>query len=95
MLFRSYGLNTVAGIVARYAPAHENPTADYIRNVAAALFPGVRPELAAVTPFDVNARLPELMRAMVIQEQGRAAALLHVPARVYDAALALLGWPAT
>lgn len=90
-----YGLNTVAGIVSRYAPAHENPTAEYIVNVAAALFPGVPPAIAANTPFRVAARLPELMRAMVTQEQGAIAARLHVPSRVYDSALALLGWVPT
>lgn len=87
-----YGLDTVQGIVSRYAPAHENPTDEYIAAVAARLFPGVRPQIAAATRFDVAARLPELMRAMVIQEQGASAAALHVPAAVYDAALVLLGW---
>jgi hypothetical protein len=86
-----HGLNTVAGIVSRYAPAHENPTNAYIANVSARLFPGVPPAVAAATRFDVAARLPELMRAMVIQEQGATAAALHVPSSVYDAALALLG----
>lgn len=83
-----YGLNTVRGIIRRYAPEHENPTDAYIANVAGRLRVG--PD----DVIDVNRRLPELMRAIVIQEQGAAAEAIHVPAAVYDAALALLGWRA-
>lgn len=78
-------LNTVRAIVARYAPEHENPTDAYIANVAGRL------RIGPDEPFDVHARLLDLMRAMVIQENGAAAAALHVPPSVYDAALMLLG----
>ena len=78
-------LNTVRAIVARYAPAHENPTDSYIANVAARLRVG--PD----EPFDVRARLLALMRAMVIQENGAAAAALHVTPPLYDAAFVLIG----
>jgi hypothetical protein len=83
--YERHNLRTVAAIVARYAPEHENPTDAYIANVARAL--NVRPG----DPIDVRARLPELMRAMVIQENGSTAERLHVPPAVYDGALALLG----
>jgi hypothetical protein len=80
-----YGLNTVRGIIARYAPEHENPTDAYIANVAARL------KIGAAEPFDVAARLRELMRAIVIQENGAAPAALYVPPAVYDTALMLIG----
>lgn len=91
---RRYGLNTLApvvvngqrreGIISRYAPEHENPTDAYIANLAARL--KVRPD----EPIDVAARLPELMRGIVIQENGAAAAALHVPQSLYDAAMLLI-----
>lgn len=80
-----HGLRTVRGIVSRYAPGHENPTDAYIANVAGRL------RVAPDAVIDVRTRLPELMRAMAIQENGAAAHALHLPARVYDAALALIG----
>lgn len=80
-----HGLRTVRGIVGRYAPEHENPTDSYIANVAGRLRVG--PD----DVIDVAGRLPELMRAMAIQENGAAAHALHLPASVYDAALALIG----
>ena len=83
--FERHKLNTVRAIVARYAPAHENPTDSYIDHVAARLRVG--PD----EPFDVRARLLALMRAMVIQENGAAAARLHVTPALYEAALALIG----
>jgi len=89
-----YGLRTVGGIVARYAPEHENPTDAYIDNVARDL--NVRPGTKAGgyvdgDPIDVARRLRELMRSITKQENGAAAAMLHVPPSAYDAALMLLG----
>lgn len=61
-----YGINTVAGIITRWAPHVENPTAAYITNVSRAL---------AVSPtqtIDVNneATLRRLLTAIFRQENG-------------------------
>ncbi|EPR43137.1 hypothetical protein dsx2_2497 [Desulfovibrio sp. X2] len=61
---RDYGLNTVRGILTRYAPACENDTAGYIAHVAERM--GVSPD----EPVDVAANLPQLMRAIVAHECG-------------------------
>jgi hypothetical protein len=61
-----YGLNTVRGIVSRYAPPSENNTAAYIAGVAAAL--GVGPD----TPIDTGngQTLTALMTAIITHENG-------------------------
>lgn len=63
-----HGLNTVAGIVNRWAPANvdNNSTSTYTQKVAASL--GVDPH-APLTPE----QRPALMRAMASYESGRAA----------------------
>jgi hypothetical protein len=81
---RRHGLNTVHKIVARFAPSHENPTDAYIANVARALNVGPN------EPIDVAKRLPELMRAIVIQENGAAPAAIHVTPSMYGDALMLI-----
>lgn len=86
-----YGLDTVDAIVERFAPAHENPTAAYKAAVASRLFPGEPVDVAVEKPFDVAHRLRDLMRAIVIQENGAAAATIGVPPSAYDAALILIG----
>lgn len=58
-------LNTVRGIISRYAPSNENNTEAYISSVARAL--GIDPD----TTFSVEARLPELMRAIIKHENGQ------------------------
>lgn len=58
------GIDTIAGIVTRYAPPSENPTAAYIENVARAC--AAHPD----ETIDIERELPQLIRAMVHQEQG-------------------------
>jgi len=62
---RLHGINTVKGIISRYAPSNENNTAAYIASVSAAL--GIDPE----TTFSIEARLPELMQAIIKHENGQ------------------------
>jgi len=76
---RDYGLNTVRGILTRYAPAMENDTEGYIAHVAARI--GVTPD----APMDVAANLQPLMRAIVAHENGKRWAD-HYPAEVYGKA---------
>lgn len=65
---QQYGLNTLAGMITRYAPPRENPTAQYIRGVSQMV--GLPPN----QPFDFRAD-PELaqriMGAMIQHENGR------------------------
>ena len=62
---RHHGINTVNGIIARYAPAADgNPEAAYAGFVAGRL--GIAPD----QQFDVIGRLPDLMAAMISFEQG-------------------------
>lgn len=61
---RIYGLNTVRGLIARYAPASENNTAAYAGAVASAL--GVSPDEA----IDVQARKTDLIAAIIKHENG-------------------------
>lgn len=65
-----YGINTVAGIISRFAPAHENPTDIYIVNVARGL--GIPPERTATQQINVSdpATLHALITGMVRQEIG-------------------------
>lgn len=60
----SYGLNTVRGIIGRYAPSSENNTTAYINAVAQAL--GVLPDQA----IDVQARKADLIEAIITHENG-------------------------
>lgn len=59
-----YGLNTVRTLIGRYAPAHENPTDPYIRNVAAWI--GVGPD----QPIYVPSLLYPLVGGIIRQEIG-------------------------
>lgn len=59
-----YGLDTVEKIISRWSPPSENPTAELIDGAAARL--GVNPK----QQIDVAARLPELVAAIVRQENG-------------------------
>lgn len=62
---RLHGLDYIGGIIQRWAPAHENNVAVYAGFVADRL--GVR----ATDPIDVEARLPELIAAMIEMENGQ------------------------
>lgn len=61
---RKYGLNTVRGIINRWAPPVENDTAAYVNHVAQAL--GVGPDEA----FDVDAALVPLVTVIIQHENG-------------------------
>ena len=61
---RKYGLNTVEGIINRWAPAHENNTDSYIEHVSSVL--GVRRD----QPFDVSQNLVPLTEAIILHENG-------------------------
>ncbi|WP_419810677.1 structural protein [Bacterioplanoides sp.] len=62
---RLYGLNTVSGIINRYAPTNENNTLAYVESVAGKL--GVNPH-EQITVAD---RLPELVKAIIYHENGQ------------------------
>ena len=59
-----HGLNTVEGIIGRYAPVKENNTGAYINSVAGSL--GVDP----YTPFSVGEKLTPLINAIIKHENG-------------------------
>jgi hypothetical protein len=59
-----HGLNTVAGIIGRYAPTNENDTDSYINSVAKKI------GLDSHTSFIVADYLPELMNAIIMHENG-------------------------
>jgi len=61
---RKYGINTVKGIIDRWAPPHENNTESYIKHVAQVL--GVRPN----EPFAVTENLVPLTEAIILHENG-------------------------
>jgi hypothetical protein len=61
---RLHAVRTVDGIIHRYAPARENDTASYVRAVAKAL--GVDP----IEPINVADYLPDLVRAIIVHENG-------------------------
>ncbi|MDD3669550.1 MAG: structural protein [Alphaproteobacteria bacterium] len=64
---RKYGICSVSGIIARFAPSSENDTAAYIRSVCAAVGCG------ADTPLDTESEavLLPLVKAIVRHENGR------------------------
>ena len=62
---KMHGLNTVAGIISRWAPPIENNTAAYVAAVARDL------GCAASAPIDVGGNLPTLCRAIVKHENGQ------------------------
>tara|TARA_R110000744_G_scaffold69739_3_gene141422 strand:+ start:998 stop:1474 length:477 start_codon:yes stop_codon:yes gene_type:complete len=59
-----YGINTVRGLISRYAPAHENPTDAYIQSVASAAGVG------ADESINVKEKLPLLVKAIINFEIG-------------------------
>lgn len=61
---RLHELNTVAGIIGRYAPTNENNTSAYIESVAQKL------GLDSHTTFTVLDYLPELTNAIIKHENG-------------------------
>lgn len=79
-----YGLNTIAGIVSRWAPPSENETAAYIRAVSNST--GFAPD----EPLNLNDPdiIGALERAIVNQEQGPAGNLIADTAFYQGIALA-------
>lgn len=61
---RLHGLNTVSGIIERYAPPVENKTGSYVKSVADKL------GLDSHTSFNVAHYLPRLMKAIIQHENG-------------------------
>lgn len=61
---RLHGINTVRGLISRYAPAHENPTDAYVSHVAAVV--GVTPD----QPISVKEKLQKLVSAIITFEIG-------------------------
>ncbi len=61
---RLYNITTVAGIINRWAPGHENPTDAYVQFVARAA--GVK----ATETINVRQKLPHLVRAIIQFENG-------------------------
>ena len=59
------GINTISGIIAKWAPPSENPTAAYIANVAQ------RTGLPADQPIHVPWQLEKIISAMIWQENGQ------------------------
>lgn len=63
--FALYHINTVQGLIYRWAPPQDdNPTNDYVNFVADYL------KVSPTQPIDVKARLPELCRAIIHYEIG-------------------------
>ncbi|NIC03969.1 structural protein [Halomonas sp. DX6] len=60
-----HGLDYIGGIIQRWAPSHENNSAAYAGFVADRL--GVR----ATDRIDVQARMPELVEAIISYENGQ------------------------
>lgn len=61
---RKYGLNTVRGLIDRWAPPVENDTNSYVAAVAKALI------IAPDTEISVPTRLPALATAIIHHENG-------------------------
>lgn len=62
---RVHGLNTVDGIIGRWAPSAENNTGAYVSAVSHAL------NVAPDQPIDVQARMKELIAAIIRHENGQ------------------------
>lgn len=77
---RLYNINTVAGIINRWAPGHENPTDAYVQFVASAA--GVQP----TARISVREKLPALVRAIIQFENG----IQPYPEEVINAGLAMV-----
>jgi hypothetical protein len=66
-ILRSYsrlGINTVDGIINRYAPANENNSLAYVIDVCSQLKVGPH------DPISIEAHMPELVKAIIRHENG-------------------------
>ncbi len=78
--YRGMGIDTIAGIVSRYAPSNENNTGAYISSVSKQTGIGANAQLT-------GAQMASVQRAMMIQENGaRYAAMLAPRAAMLAAA---------
>lgn len=68
LYFNRDNLNTISGIVSKYAPPTENPTGAYIANVAQRTGFGANQQLNMNDPATLGA----VMQAMLVQEQGKS-----------------------
>jgi len=78
-----YGLNTVRGLISRYAPSSENPTNNYVAFVAEQM--GVDPD--AALDMSNPATYQSLVAAQIQFEQGRNVYTLGAVAEVINDAL--------
>jgi len=69
--YQKHGLNTVSGIINRWAPPVENNTSAYIEHVARVV--GVSEH----EPFNVLDKLPELIEVIIQHENGVQPYTLH------------------
>jgi hypothetical protein len=60
-----YGINTVRGVIERWAPPHENNTDSYVNHVASVL--GVGPD----DSINIAAYLVPLTEAIIVHENGQ------------------------
>lgn len=65
--YQKYGLNTVRGIISRYAPSSENDTGAYVSTVSR--LSGFSPD--GILTLTNPSTLYKIMRAMIQVEQGR------------------------
>ena len=65
--YRKHGLNTVHGIIDRWAPPSENNTGAYVNHVASILGVGIDAQIDVDDP----ATLETLVRAIIEHENGR------------------------
>lgn len=78
---RKYGLNTVRGIISRWAPSNENDTWSYVKAVSA--FVGVGPD-DYVDTYNAET-LAKIVRAIIRHENGLGASALINDAQIFDA----------
>ena len=62
---RRHGLNTVAGIISRWAPPNENDTASYIAAVCRVLY--CKPD----EPINIQKNMVALIRVIIKHENGK------------------------
>lgn len=78
---RKYGLNTISGLISRWAPPNENDTTAYVKAVAGAC------GIGAYDPIDVAAYLPCIVQAIIKHENGKQPYSIDLIERGIDLAL--------
>lgn len=72
--YHNHGLKTVNQIISRYAPSIENDTSSYVKSVAKRL--AIHPDMAMVSD-DFTKKLPKLVQAIIVHENGIAAIAIY------------------